>query len=88
MEEALLVEKKGKWEVVVKEVNKLSYIAIPMVVVTVSQNLLRVASMMMVGHLGELSFSATAVATSLTNVTGFSLLVIDLSFFHSIPIFI
>ncbi|PWA90669.1 Multi antimicrobial extrusion protein [Artemisia annua] len=41
-----------------------------MVVVKVSQNLLRVASMSMVGHLGELELAGTAVA----NITGFSLL--------------
>ncbi|KAL2504361.1 MATE efflux family protein [Abeliophyllum distichum] len=63
-----------KWELFVEELKKVSYIALPMVVVTVSQHLSRVASMMMVGHLGELSLSGTAVATSLTNVTGFSLL--------------
>lgn len=57
-----------------EEIKKMIYIAMPMVVVTVSQNLLRVVSMMMVGHLGELSLSGAAVATSLTNVTGFSLL--------------
>lgn len=45
-----------------------------MVVATLSQHLVRVVSMMMVGHLGELSLSGAAVATSLTNVTGFSLL--------------
>ncbi|KAM3363267.1 protein DETOXIFICATION 14 [Capsicum galapagoense] len=79
MEEALLEEKsgslrRGRWDVFVKELKKVSYIAIPMVVVTVSQHLLRVVSMMMIGHLNELSLSGTAIATSLTNVTGFSLL--------------
>ncbi|PWA90664.1 MATE efflux family protein [Artemisia annua] len=64
-----------RWEVVlVEEVKRTCYIALPMVVVMVSQNLLRVASMSMVGHLGELELAGTAVATSLTNVTGFSLL--------------
>ncbi|KAK1301455.1 MATE efflux family protein 5 [Acorus calamus] len=57
-----------------EEVKKLGTIAAPMVAVTVSQYLLQVLSMMMVGHLGELSLSSTAVATSLTSVTGFSLL--------------
>lgn len=32
---------------------------------------------MMVGHLGQLPLSAVAIATALTNVTGFSLLVSD-----------
>ena len=31
--------------------------------------------MMMVGHLGELALSSTAIATSLSAATGFSLLV-------------
>lgn len=64
-----------RWEVIVSEVKKVSYIALPMVVTNVSQNLLRVISMMMIGHLGELSLSGASIATSLTNVTGFSLLV-------------
>ncbi|KAK3001739.1 hypothetical protein RJ639_020271 [Escallonia herrerae] len=84
MEDVLLVPETGErkrvafttpaWEVFVEEFKKVSHIAMPMVVVTVSQNLLRVASMMMVDHLGELSLSGAAIATSLTNVTGFSLL--------------
>lgn len=63
------------WEAFVRELNKVSYIAMPMVVVSVSQYLLRAASMMMLGHLGELALSGAAIATSLSNVTGFSLLV-------------
>ncbi|KAL3525493.1 hypothetical protein ACH5RR_013865 [Cinchona calisaya] len=83
MEEALLgdsnkVESKRRevatWDLFVQELKKVSYIAMPMVVVTVSQHFSRVSSMMMVGHLGELSLSGTSIATSLTNVTGFSLL--------------
>lgn len=65
------------WDLFVEELKKVSYIAAPMVVVTVSQILPRVVSMMMVGHLGELALSGVAVATSLTNVTGLSLLVGD-----------
>ncbi|XP_057809429.1 protein DETOXIFICATION 14-like isoform X1 [Salvia miltiorrhiza] len=74
--EPLLDEKivGTKWEVLVEEVRRLSYIAMPMVVVSVSQYLLRAASMMMLGHLGELALSSAAIATSLSNVTGFSLL--------------
>lgn len=78
MEEALLLPEKSEretWNLFVKEFKKVSSVAVPMVVVTVSQHLLRVVSMMMVGHLGELTLSGTAVATSLTNVTGFSVLV-------------
>ncbi|KDP34994.1 hypothetical protein JCGZ_09282 [Jatropha curcas] len=45
-----------------------------MVAVVLSQYLLQVFSMMMVGHLGELALSSTAIAISLSGVTGFSLL--------------
>ena len=65
----------GIWGALAEEVVKVSYIAVPMVAVTVMQYLLQVVSVMMVGHLGELSLSSVAIATSLTNVTGFSLLV-------------
>ncbi|MCL7021953.1 hypothetical protein MKW94_021672 [Papaver nudicaule] len=46
-----------------------------MVAVNFSLQLIYVISMMMVGHLGELALSGTAMATSLCAVTGFSLLV-------------
>ncbi|MED6142994.1 hypothetical protein PIB30_002818 [Stylosanthes scabra] len=50
--------------------------AAPMVAVTVSQYLLQVVSMMMVGHLGVLvTFSGVAIATSFAEVTGFSILI-------------
>ncbi|KAL0332448.1 UNVERIFIED_CONTAM: protein DETOXIFICATION 14 [Sesamum calycinum] len=78
MEEALLHGREkipvSTWEVFVEELKNVSYIAAPMVVVTVSQILSRVVSMMMVGHLGELALSGAAVATSLANVTGLSVL--------------
>ncbi|XP_020554633.1 protein DETOXIFICATION 14-like [Sesamum indicum] len=78
MEEALLHGREkisvSTWEVFVEELKNVSYIAAPMVVVTVSQILSRVVSMMMVGHLGELALSGAAVATSLANVTGLSIL--------------
>ncbi|KAG5528047.1 hypothetical protein RHGRI_028848 [Rhododendron griersonianum] len=46
---------------------KVGSIATPMVVVTVSQYLLQVVSMSMAGHLGEISLSSAAIATSFTN---------------------
>ncbi|CAA7053360.1 unnamed protein product [Microthlaspi erraticum] len=55
-------------------IEKVSSMAAPMVAVSVSQYLLQVISMIMAGHVDELSLSAVAIATSLTNVTGFSLL--------------
>ena len=75
MEESLLHSAERKWVVTrlgfVEELKKLSFMAAPMVAVSVSNYLLQVVSMMMVGHLGELSLSGVAIATSFTNVTGF-----------------
>lgn len=58
-----------------RELKKVSVMALPMVVVTVSQFLPQVISTMMAGHLGELSLSGAAIATSFADVTGFSVLV-------------
>lgn len=57
------------------EVKRLSQIAGPMVAVILSQYLVQVVSVMMVGHLGELSLSSTSIAMSLAGVTGFSFIV-------------
>ncbi|KAB1210945.1 MATE efflux family protein DTX1 [Morella rubra] len=73
----------GKWRVVVKEMKMVSYVAAPMVVVTVLQYLLQVVSLMMVGHLDELSLSEVSIAASFTSVTGFSHLVKSLFPFSS-----
>lgn len=60
----------------VQELKKVSFVAAPMVAVTVSQYLLQVVSLMMVGHLGILvSFSGVSIAMSFAEVTGFSVLV-------------
>ncbi|KAJ4840865.1 Protein DETOXIFICATION 7 [Turnera subulata] len=64
-----------KWKDSLKELKKVSYVAAPMVAVTVLQYLLQVVSVMMVGHLDELSLSGVSIASSFTSVTGFSLLV-------------
>lgn len=75
----MLEGEEKKWVIIplafVQELKKASSIAAPMVVVSILQYLLQVVSIIMVGHLGELSLSGVAIATSLTNVTGFSLLV-------------
>ncbi|XP_050119068.1 protein DETOXIFICATION 12-like isoform X6 [Malus sylvestris] len=83
MEESLLLPKYGEerrsntsiltWSSFFEEVKRLGCIAGPMVAVVLSQYLLQVISMMMVGHLGELALSSTAIAISLSGVTGFSL---------------
>ncbi|KAJ0718047.1 hypothetical protein HanLR1_Chr08g0266321 [Helianthus annuus] len=78
MEEGLLLKQKDErltWSVLVTEMKKLGYVAGPMVAVTLSQYLLQVISVMMVGHLGELALSSTSIAISLSGVTGFSLMV-------------
>lgn len=80
IEEGVLPDREGgKWNtkmsVFVQELKKVSHIAAPMVTVTLLQYMLQVVSIMMVGHLGQLALSSVAIATSLTNVTGFSLLV-------------
>jgi MATE family multidrug resistance protein len=63
------------WGVFTVELKRLSVLASPMVAVILSQYMLQVISIMMVGHLGELALSSTAIAISLSGVTGFSFLV-------------
>ncbi|KMT08175.1 hypothetical protein BVRB_6g142980 [Beta vulgaris subsp. vulgaris] len=82
MEEGLLLKKKvGKereikvgYKEIGEEIKRVSWVAGPMVAVLMSQYLLQVVSLMMVGHLGALYLSSTALAVSLAAVTGFSLL--------------
>ncbi|KAH9650416.1 protein DETOXIFICATION 12 [Citrus sinensis] len=80
MEESLLIPKESlsststTWDLLSGELKKQGYIAAPMVAVTLSQYLLQVVSMMMVGHLRQLALSSTAMAISLASVTGFSVL--------------
>ncbi|XP_044468915.1 protein DETOXIFICATION 12-like [Mangifera indica] len=63
-----------RWRRFVEELKKGSRIAAPMAAVSVLQYLLQVVSVVMVGHVSQLALSSVAIATSLTNVTGFSLL--------------
>uniref|UniRef100_M1CZZ5 Protein DETOXIFICATION n=2 Tax=Solanum tuberosum TaxID=4113 RepID=M1CZZ5_SOLTU len=53
---------------------EIGYLAGPMIIVTLSQYFLQTISLMMVGHLGELALSSTAIAVSIAGVTGFSFL--------------
>ncbi|CAB4304199.1 unnamed protein product [Prunus armeniaca] len=62
------------WGTFGRELRKEGFIAAPMVAVSVLQYLLQFVSIIMVGHLDQLSLSSVAIAISLTNVTGFSLL--------------
>lgn len=54
------------------EVKRFGGIAGPLVTVTLSQYFLLTVSVMMVGHLGELYLSSTAIAIAFCGVTGFS----------------
>ncbi|KAI5677278.1 hypothetical protein M9H77_08228 [Catharanthus roseus] len=85
MEEGLLLKERlisrATWDCSrssFEEVKKLCYIAVPMVAVNLSLSLLHVISLTMVGHLGELSLSSTALAISICSVTGFSFLILVL----------
>ncbi|XP_076894990.1 protein DETOXIFICATION 14-like [Bidens hawaiensis] len=77
MEEVLILKQRHErltCHMLLEEMKKLGIVAGPMVAVTLSQYLLQVTSVMMVGHLGELALSSTSIAMSLTGVTGFSLM--------------
>jgi MATE family multidrug resistance protein len=63
------------------EFKRVGSMAAPMVTVTVSQYLLQVVSLMMVGHIGILaSFSGVALAVSFAECSGFCVLVMFSSF--------
>ena len=82
MEERLLLkdlegvnDRSGRWKIIKEEMKRVSLIGGPMIGVILSQNMFQVISISVVGHLGELFLSSTALAFSLAGVTGFSLLV-------------
>ncbi|KAJ6766593.1 PROTEIN DETOXIFICATION 7-RELATED [Salix purpurea] len=82
MDQPLLPKRKTEekkwvltWDGFVEEIKRVSCMAAPMMVASVTLYLLQVVSLMMAGHLSELSLSGVSIATSFTNVTGFSLLV-------------
>ncbi|XP_028757810.1 protein DETOXIFICATION 14 [Neltuma alba] len=62
------------WVVFGQEVKDVSYLAGPMVAVNWSLFFLQIISLMMVGHLGKLALSSTAIAISLCAVSGFSVI--------------
>lgn len=64
------------WGALIEELKRLGFLAGPVVAVTLSQSLLQVISVVMVGHLGdELALYCTAIAIFVSGVTDFSLLV-------------
>ncbi|XP_057868185.2 protein DETOXIFICATION 16 isoform X3 [Cryptomeria japonica] len=78
-EEAVLFrDEQNEWKcskaLVWEELKKQCWIAGPMVSVNLLQFSLRVISVMLVGHLGELALSSASIATSFANVSGFTLL--------------
>ena len=93
MDEGLLSKRRDDdngrltWRVFGIEAKKFGYIAGPMVAVTLSQFLLQVISVMFVGHLGELALSSTAIAISISSVTGFSFIVSSYLMFFEIYIY-
>ncbi|OIV91086.1 hypothetical protein TanjilG_30308 [Lupinus angustifolius] len=66
------------WSVFVQEVKDVCYLSAPMITVNLSEYFLQIISLMMVGHLGKLALSGTAIAISLCAVSGFSLLLLTL----------
>ncbi|WZY84390.1 hypothetical protein YC2023_030774 [Brassica napus] len=75
-----LVPGKTTWQKghLTVELKKLSLLAAPMAIVTIAEYLLPVISVIVAGHNGELQLSGVALATSFTNVSGFSILVITM----------
>ncbi|EFJ25909.1 hypothetical protein SELMODRAFT_148678 [Selaginella moellendorffii] len=68
---ALLVERPSAFWI---EVRSQAWIALPMVGVTLLQFAVTTVAIMFVGHLGELELASAAIAGSLANVTGYSIL--------------
>ncbi|CAH8252390.1 unnamed protein product [Arabidopsis lyrata] len=57
------------------ELKRLICFAAPMAAVVIAQFMLQIVSMMMVGHLGNLSLASASLASSFCNVTGFSFII-------------
>ena len=72
----------------VQEAKRIGYLAGPMVAVNLSQYFLQIISIMMVGHLSQLSLSSTAIAISLAAVSGFSPLVSPFIYLYVVLLFI
>ncbi|CAI0413976.1 unnamed protein product [Linum tenue] len=62
------------WSDYIAELKMLGRIAAPMILVGALQYLQQTVSMVIVGHISQLALTTVAIATALTNVTGFSVL--------------
>ncbi|TVU33745.1 hypothetical protein EJB05_15549, partial [Eragrostis curvula] len=65
----------GWWAEATAEVGRLAALAAPMIAVALLQLTMQLISTVMVGHLGEVPLAGAAIANSLTNVAGFSVLI-------------
>lgn len=66
---------EGWWREATEEAKRLAALAAPMIAVALLQLTMQLISTVMVGHLGEVALAGAAIANSLTNVSGFSVLV-------------
>ena len=66
---------EGRWAEATAEAGRLAALAAPMIAVALLQLTMQLISTVMVGHLGEVPLAGAAIANSLTNVSGFSVLV-------------
>jgi len=66
---------EGRWAEASAEAGRLAALAGPMIAVALLQLTMQLISTVMVGHLGEVPLAGAAIANSLTNVSGFSVLV-------------
>jgi multidrug resistance protein, MATE family len=66
---------EGWWAEATAEAGRLAALAAPMIAVALLQLTMQLISTVMVGHLGEVPLAGAAIANSLTNVSGFSVLV-------------
>lgn len=76
------VSSEGRWAEATAEAGRLAALAAPMIAVALLQLMMQVISTIMVGHLGEVPLAGAAIAGSLTNVSGFSVLVSVDSFIY------
>lgn len=67
--------KRRWWREAAEESGRLAALAAPMIAVALLQLMMQLISTIMVGHLGEVALAGAAIANSLTNVSGFSVLV-------------